>query len=472
MELTVGMATYRDFDGVYFTIQALRLYQDMEGVELLVVDNFGCAATRAFVEGPAGGRYVLASELVGTSAPRDLVFREARGEAVLCLDSHVLLGPGVLACLKRYYREHPDCADLLQGPLVYDDLEEVSTHFEPVWRDSMWGVWSRDPRADQGPDAEPFEIPMQGLGCFVARRDSWLGFNPRFHGFGGEEGYLHEKYRQRDRRTLCLPFLRWIHRFARPSGPQYPNSWDDRIRNYLIGWSELGLDELDVIDHFARAVGPEVTDRVVAGLTAERRNPFWHFDAIYCVNLDRRRDRWRQMAARFEQLGIVNRVRRFPAIETPEQHHLGRTLSYRTIIEFARQQSLEQVLVVDDDVEFLPETQECLQRSLCELDRLKWDVCYLGGRTGDRASSPVGGCEHLETADSITAAPAVGFHRRVFDRILGDLPGTAEPVDRWATEHQAIDEYLSDGLSDRRRFVTVPVIATRATIPNGEDPAG
>ena len=38
MELTVGMATYRDFDGVYFTLQALRLYQDMEGVELLVVD--------------------------------------------------------------------------------------------------------------------------------------------------------------------------------------------------------------------------------------------------------------------------------------------------------------------------------------------------------------------------------------------------------------------------------------------------
>ena len=52
MELTVGMATYRDFDGVYFTIQALRLYHDMEGVEVLVVDNFGCETTRAFVEGP------------------------------------------------------------------------------------------------------------------------------------------------------------------------------------------------------------------------------------------------------------------------------------------------------------------------------------------------------------------------------------------------------------------------------------
>jgi glycosyltransferase involved in cell wall biosynthesis len=263
MELTVGMGTYRDFDGVYFTIQALRLYQDMEGVELLVVDNFGCAATRAFVEGPAGGRYVLAPESVGTSAPRDLVFREARGEAVLCLDSHVLLGPGVLACLKRYYREHPDCADLLQGPLVYDDLEEVSTHFEPVWRDSMWGIWSRDPRADLGPDAEPFEVAMQGLGLFSCRKAAWPGFHPDFRGFGGEEGYIHEKFRRLGRHCLCLPWLRWVHRFGRPAGVPYPVRLPDRITNYLIGHREVGLDVTPVLEHFGAIASEAEMDRAI-----------------------------------------------------------------------------------------------------------------------------------------------------------------------------------------------------------------
>ena len=29
-ELTIEMATYNDFGGVYFTLQALRLYQDCE----------------------------------------------------------------------------------------------------------------------------------------------------------------------------------------------------------------------------------------------------------------------------------------------------------------------------------------------------------------------------------------------------------------------------------------------------------
>jgi glycosyltransferase involved in cell wall biosynthesis len=128
MELTVGMATYRDFDGVYFTIQALRLYQDMEGVEIVVVDNFGCEATRAFVEGLGIGRYILSSKPVGTAAPRDVIIRETRGESVLCLDCHVLLVPGAVARLKHFYREHPDCMDLLQGPLVDDRLERSAFH--------------------------------------------------------------------------------------------------------------------------------------------------------------------------------------------------------------------------------------------------------------------------------------------------------------------------------------------------------
>src|SRR5215216_4196154 len=92
--LTIGMPTYNDFDGVYFTLQALRLYQDLTNTELLVVDNYGCEDTKAFVEGWARGRYVLATEAVGTAAAKNRVFAEASGKAVLCCDSHVLFSPG------------------------------------------------------------------------------------------------------------------------------------------------------------------------------------------------------------------------------------------------------------------------------------------------------------------------------------------------------------------------------------------
>jgi hypothetical protein len=250
-ELTIGMATYRDFDGVYFTLQALRLYQDLESVELLVVDNHGCSATRDLVEHWVGGRYVLFRDVVGTAAPRERVFREAAGRAVLCLDSHVLPVPGAVARLKRYYRDHPDTSDLLQGPMLYDDLRSLASHFDPVWRDHMWGVWAIDDRAED-PEGEPFEIPMQGLGLFSCRRAAWPGFNPHFRGFGGEEGYLHQKFRNRGDRCLCLPWLRWLHRFRRSGGVPYRLNLSDRILNYLIGHREVGLDEAPVLEHFSR----------------------------------------------------------------------------------------------------------------------------------------------------------------------------------------------------------------------------
>jgi hypothetical protein len=251
IELTIGMATYNDFDGAYFTLQALRLYQDLSHVELLVIDNYGCEHTKNLVEGWLKGRYLRATEVVGTAAPRELVFREARGNAVLCCDSHVLFAPGVIARLKQYYREHPDCQDLLQGPMLYDDGHLLATHFEPRWREQMWGVWASDPRG-QDPEGEPFEIPMQDLGIFSCRKSAWLGFHPGFRGFGGEEGYLHEKFRQAGRRCLCLPWLRWMHRFGRPAGVQYPLIVEDKLRNYMLGHAELGLDLVPVLEHFAQ----------------------------------------------------------------------------------------------------------------------------------------------------------------------------------------------------------------------------
>jgi len=259
--LTIGMATYNDFNGVYFTLQALRLYQDLRDTELLVVDNYGCPDTKRLVEGWVhGARYVLATEVRGTAAAKDRVFREAHGEAVLCCDSHVLLAPGAVRRLKEYYREHPECPDLLQGPLVYDDLQTISTHFEPVWRGEMWGIWQTDPRG-QDPEGEPFEIPMQGMGLFSCRKDAWPGFNPMFRGFGWEEGYIHEKVRRAGGRCLCLPWLRWTHRFGRLAGIEYPLTVEEKLRNYVIGHAELGWDLTPVLNHFSEIL-PK--DHVVA----------------------------------------------------------------------------------------------------------------------------------------------------------------------------------------------------------------
>ena len=268
--LTIGMATYDDYDGVYFSLQALRLYHPeiVDETEFIVVDNHpsgSCAdALKALEHHIPNYRYVPESVRSGT-AVKGRVFEEAAGEFVLCMDCHVFVVPGAMARLLRYFSENPATPDLLQGPLLRDDLKGVSTHFRPEWSSGMFGVWDDNGLAAD-PDAPPFEIPMQGMGLFACRRSAWLGFNEAFRGFGGEEGYIHEKFRRAGARTLCLPFLRWVHRFNRPMGLPYRNILEDRIWNYLVGFREFDLPTTEMEEHFRRLIGEPKGGKVLAFL--------------------------------------------------------------------------------------------------------------------------------------------------------------------------------------------------------------
>ena len=212
----------------------------------------------------------------GTSAPRDHIFKVASGDAVLVIDSHVLLWPESARRLMDFYKRNPDCRDLLAGPLVLDSLAGVHTHFADKWRDGMWGTWDTDSRGTSI-HSPPFEIPAQGLGLFSCRRDAWLGFNPHFREFGGEEWYIHEKYRQAGAKCLCLPFLRWQHRFADPaSGRTYRRSVEGKIRNYILGHQELGLP----LDRLRRHYVDGLNEDPQSPINADGRLTAEQFDAL------------------------------------------------------------------------------------------------------------------------------------------------------------------------------------------------
>jgi Glycosyl transferase family 2 len=308
--ITVAMATYDDFHGVFFTVQSLRLYQNAtpEWLEIVVLDNNPGSVhgneTRsllASLEHVARVKYVPFEGSVGTTQTRERLFAEASGDIVVVLDCHVLLVPGALTRLRDYFEglSEEESKNLFTGPLLLDSLNFVQTHFECGWRGQMWGTWAtawknKDGRLyvlqqsatgtveikalntpgpwvdlkihwanheqqmrDWGytvhgldPTDEPFEVPAQGLGMFISARKHWLGFNPHFKSFGGEECYIHEKYRQAGRKTVCLPFMQWNHRFGRPDGPRYPITVEGKMRNYILGFQELGLPIEEVRHHF------------------------------------------------------------------------------------------------------------------------------------------------------------------------------------------------------------------------------
>ena len=253
--LTIGMACYDDFDGVFFSTQSILMYHKevLPYIKLLIVDNNPHSRhgeqTKQYAA-QIGATYIPFSEYQATTVKK-LIFENAETPYVLCMDSHVLIESGALTKLLIYYQCNENTTDLLQGPLLSEEPNhpDVWTHLEPRWSDQMYGVWSVDERG-KDPNAQPFEIPMQGMGLFSCRKEAWVGFNPNFRGFGGEEWYIHQKFKKAGGRTLCLPFLRWSHRFRRPRGVPYSVKTDDKIKNYYSGYLELGMDVSPITNHF------------------------------------------------------------------------------------------------------------------------------------------------------------------------------------------------------------------------------
>jgi len=307
--------------------------------------------------------------------------------------------PGALARLIEYCREHPQSNDLLHGPLLSDALGEGSVmgvRFDPIWEGGMFGQWGKD---DPGMSADepPFEIGMQGLGVFGCRRAAWPGFNPRLSGFGGEEGYIHEKIRRAGGRNLCLPFLRWMHRFHRPGGARYPNRWADRIRNYMLAYDELAIDPAPMIGHFEAHIGKEETQAAVRAAQAEIDGPFHIFDAVFCIIRDDKPERWAAIEERIRMLQIDRKVRRFSAAPTPLNPHIGNVLSHRRIVAEAKLQQLNSIVVFEDEGQLPADALAEIALSLGELEGREWQLSFLDG-------------------------PAIAYHHSVYDAILIAIP--------------------------------------------------
>ena len=185
----------------------------------------------------------------------------------MSIDPHVLFEPNTIHKLLDFFNGQSDSKDLYHGPMLYDQIKnhEPCSKMKPVWRDNMFGIWDYDKQGND-PNNDPFEICMHGLGVFACRTNAWLGFNENFRGFGGEEGYIHDKFRHHGGRVMCLPFLRWIHRFQRPLGVPYPATMEQRIKNYAIGHKELGWDDKEMREHF-KSKHPEIdVDKIIDDL--------------------------------------------------------------------------------------------------------------------------------------------------------------------------------------------------------------
>lgn len=107
-------------------------------------------------------------------------------------------------------------------------------------------------------------------------------------------------------------------------------------------------------------------------------------DKIYCINLDRRTDRWEKMVPQFKEHDI--NVERFSGIDgrllTNSKSYGASVLGFNTsqirVLENSILEGHEVVMVIEDDAVLHPEFVKILEEGIAELPE-SWRLCYLGG---------------------------------------------------------------------------------------------
>ena len=159
------------------------------------------------------------------------------------------------------------------------------------------------------------------------------------------------------------------------------------------------------------------------------------FSKIYCINLDRRADRWQDCVEEFKKQKME--VERFSAtdwktLELNEQYdprykaNVANLVSVINVFKKAQELDLESFLLLEDDVAFSDKTLEwCEYMDVQEAFAYfmpkvpeDWQMIYLGGNHDQGLGSIT---EHVYRCARSVALHAVGFKKECYELVLYNL---------------------------------------------------
>jgi glycosyl transferase family 25 len=144
-----------------------------------------------------------------------------------------------------------------------------------------------------------------------------------------------------------------------------------------------------------------------------------YFDKIYCINLDSSTDRWEKTQEEFNKWGITG-VERL-------------SFSNLKIIEEAKKNKWENVMIFEDDIHFSEEILN-LEKYLNELPQ-DWCLFYLGGmQVGGKIPEII--TDNIIRINNTLMIHAFVINHKVYDYLLNEIPRLYQPVDWYYTDIQ------------------------------------
>lgn len=167
-----------------------------------------------------------------------------------------------------------------------------------------------------------------------------------------------------------------------------------------------------------------------------------YFDKIYCINLDKRPDRWEKSKLQFDNLNIE--VERFSAFEPDSgsnklrKGELGVLLSNLAILKEAKEKNYNSILIFEDDVEFHPQFGQLFDSFYNEVPA-NWDMIYFGGNHVGGASQV--SINILKIYGSY-AIHSIVVRNTMFDWLIENIAKAEKPVDvYYADLHRSHNVY-------------------------------
>ena len=163
------------------------------------------------------------------------------------------------------------------------------------------------------------------------------------------------------------------------------------------------------------------------------------FSKIFCINIDRRTDRWQDNCLpQFEKFNLS--VERISAVDgdediydlgNPRCNQLAGAESHTNAIQKCKDENLDNALILEDDVIFADNLIEQFNSYIALLPS-DWDIILFGGNHQYPKQSIN---EHIDRIYRTYALHAYGVNKKAYDKILDymkeciELSSTIKPVD-------------------------------------------
>ena len=153
---------------------------------------------------------------------------------------------------------------------------------------------------------------------------------------------------------------------------------------------------------------------------------FDYFEAAYCINLDRRVDRWKRAQKQFKKINLNNVIRVSAVdgkLEPPASippGAVGCLKSHLGVFKDAKQKDLNSFLMLEDDVEFDDDFHNKFNEIESQIPE-DFEMLYLG--SNPHSGSRHGVKENINRVTYTFAAHSVIFRKPCFDDIINSLSG-------------------------------------------------